>query len=76
MKRLALFLAVLFAFAVAAAPAFAHVHRTVPLGECTVDDPNSGASNTDHEGFIPFSVGAGENGNIPEGPADDEVQCP
>jgi hypothetical protein len=80
MKRLALLLAVLLGLAFPAGTA-AHVHGVTPLSECDVDNANSGGLRADDEdnpitGFIPTAVGAGENGNIPDGPADDRVQCP
>ena len=56
---LALALAIVL-LAFAAVPAFAHVHGITPLGECTADNGNSGASAAQGDpigGLIPRDVG-------------------
>jgi hypothetical protein len=89
MKRLFLVTILVLGFAFPAGTAFAHVHGLAPLNEVDCEPQGTAGGNRADDadnpiaGFIPVSVGSGEEGNIPSGPADATVdaatanaQCP
>jgi hypothetical protein len=89
MKRLLVFVSLVIGLALAAAPAFAHVHGLAPLNAVDCEPQGTaGGNRADDEdnpiaGLIPVAVGSGANGNIPSQPANTTVdaatanaQCP